>query len=53
MILFLWQIRKTWKSDACGFYFYTDPKIMANRGIFHCMRGNFILYFHFHTGAKN
>jgi hypothetical protein len=20
---------KTWQSHACGFYFYTDPKIMA------------------------
>jgi hypothetical protein len=21
--------RKTWQPHACGFYFYTDPKIMA------------------------
>jgi hypothetical protein len=25
----LWQIRKIWHPHACGFYFYTDPKIMA------------------------
>jgi hypothetical protein len=35
------------KSHACGFYFYTDPKIMANRGSFYCMHTNFGLYFPF------
>jgi hypothetical protein len=25
--------------------FYTDPKIMANRGSLHCMHANFGLYF--------
>jgi hypothetical protein len=44
-ILFLWQIQKIWELNACGFYFYIDPKIMANRGSFHCIRGNFGLYF--------
>jgi hypothetical protein len=36
------------------FYLYTDPKIMTNRGSFHCMRTNFGLYFPFQfTRAKN
>jgi hypothetical protein len=29
---------KIWESDACGFYFYIDPKIMANLESFYCMR---------------
>jgi hypothetical protein len=41
MILFLWQIRKTWQPHACG---YTDPKIMAKcmheLNTFPCMRVN-------------
>jgi hypothetical protein len=45
---------KTWQSHACGFYCYTDPKIMANYGSFYCMRANFGLYFPFRfTCAKN
>jgi hypothetical protein len=44
---------KTWELHACGFYFYKELKIMANRGSFHCMRVNFGLYFSFHrTRAK-
>jgi hypothetical protein len=45
---------KTWQPHACDFYFYTDPKIMASRGSFHCMRANFELYFPFQfMHAKN
>jgi hypothetical protein len=29
MIIFLWQIQKTWQPHACGFYFYIDPKNMV------------------------
>jgi hypothetical protein len=50
----LWQIQKTWQLHARGFYFYTGPKIMANRRSFHCMHTNFGLYFLFQfTRAKN
>jgi hypothetical protein len=35
-------------------YIYIDPKIMANRESFHCLRTNFGLYFPFHcTRGKN
>jgi hypothetical protein len=30
------------------FYFYVDPKIMADRESFHCMFANFGWYFCFH-----
>jgi hypothetical protein len=44
----------TWQPHARGFYFYIDPKIMANRGSCHCMRANFGLYFPFQfMRAKN
>jgi hypothetical protein len=33
---------KIWQPHACGFYFYTDPKIMAKIvGSFRCMRANY------------
>jgi hypothetical protein len=44
---------KTWESHACDFYFYADPKIIANHGSFHCMHANFGLYFFHCTRAKN
>jgi hypothetical protein len=44
MILFLRQIRKTWQPYACGFYFYTDQKVMAKymheSNTFPCMHAN-------------
>jgi hypothetical protein len=33
--------KKLWGSNACGFSFYTDPKIMSDHGSFHCIRANF------------
>jgi hypothetical protein len=30
-----------WEPHPWGFYFYVDPKIMADRWSFHCMRENF------------
>jgi hypothetical protein len=34
------------QTHAFDFYFYEDPKIMAGRGSFHCMRTNFGCHFY-------
>jgi hypothetical protein len=34
-------VLKLWEPLACNYYFYVDPKIMADRRSLHCMHADF------------